>query len=119
MPKKTITIMADFGNGPYAWLKDSSDQSKYVGGNIADAISGFSGYAEVSRELEIKFAEWVTDFENHSDERNFDWKAFNERGIALSNRLKGEVKDAFDIVYVVQSEDLMEETWARLKITGG
>ena len=57
----TITIMPDFGNGPYAWEKDDSDDTTYVGGNIADAVSGFefSGY-KVSAALEAKFAAWVT-----------------------------------------------------------
>jgi hypothetical protein len=36
-PNKTITIMADFGLGPYAWLKDASDESDYVGVNIANS----------------------------------------------------------------------------------
>lgn len=100
--------MADFGNGPYAWLKDSTDQTSNVGGNIADAVSGFSGTPEVSKELESEFAAWVTDFECHYDAKDFDWKAFNERGIALSHRLKRVVKDAFDIVYVAPYEDPIE-----------
>ena len=37
---KTITIKADFGFGPYAWLKDASDESDYVGVNIANSRIG-------------------------------------------------------------------------------
>jgi len=43
MPERTISIMADFWNGPYAWLKDASDESSFVGVNIADAVAGFCG----------------------------------------------------------------------------
>ncbi len=39
-PEKTITIMADFGFGPYAWLKDASDESEHVGENIANFKTG-------------------------------------------------------------------------------
>ena len=34
--EKTITIMADFGWGPYAWLKSAKDTTDYVGLNIAN-----------------------------------------------------------------------------------
>ena len=43
-PNKTITIMADFGLGPYAWLKDASDESDYVGVNIANSRTGMDEF---------------------------------------------------------------------------
>jgi len=43
-PNKTITIMADIGLGPYAWLKDASDESDYVGVNIANSRTGMDEF---------------------------------------------------------------------------
>ena len=40
IPKKTITVMPDFGMSPWAWEKDATDVTAYVGGNIADAVGG-------------------------------------------------------------------------------
>ena len=117
MADKTITVMADFGMGPYAWLKDSSDKTSFVGGNIADAVSGFSGFLPLSARLEHDFSEWVTEFESHYDEHSFDWRNFNSRGVALSKRLKCEVKDAYDVVYVAPSEDPIDGRRLRVEIT--
>lgn len=50
---QTITIMADLGNGPYAWIKDEMSESRYIGRNIADAASGFLGVPFVSEALEL------------------------------------------------------------------
>jgi hypothetical protein len=34
-PDKTITIMADFGNDPHAWIKDASDEDgRMARGNV-------------------------------------------------------------------------------------
>ena len=64
---KMITIMPDFGMGPYAWRKDASDQSTAVGPNIADALSGFEHTEyRVSKALEADFAAWVTWFEREA-----------------------------------------------------
>jgi hypothetical protein len=103
--QQAITIMADFGNGPYAWNKDSSDKTTNVGGNIADAVGGFYGFIEISKELENDLASWVLEFERDYEKEPFDWRAFNERGIELSRRLKREVKDAFDVAYSFPWED--------------
>jgi hypothetical protein len=103
---KMITIMPDFGNGPYAWIKDASDDTTYVGGNIADAVDGFkhSGY-KVSAAIEADFAAWMMLFGNYSDSPAFDWPAFHRQGIALTKRLKAELGDRVRIVYDTQVED--------------
>lgn len=104
--KKIITIMPDFGNGPYAWLKDDGDTTAYVGGNIADAVSGFefSGY-RVSNALEAEFRAWMILFGNHSDSSAFDWPSFHRQGMALGKRLKDELGDQVRVVYDKAAED--------------
>lgn len=61
-PDKTITIMADFGFGPYAWLKDASDESDYVGTNIANSRTGMSEFS-ISNRLHNDFADWICRFD--------------------------------------------------------
>ena len=104
MSAKTITIMPDFGMGPWAWEKDATDKTAYVGGNIADAVSGMPDYP-ISEELNQDFATWVTFFENCYDKPVMDWPAFHRRGIELSRRLKAELGDRVKVVYAKPCED--------------
>ena len=115
-PEKTITIMADFGNGPYAWLKEASDESSLVGVNIADAVSGFGGEPPVSGALERDFAAWVISFERHYDEPTFDWQSFHSRGLALSQRLYDELGGSFRVFYDKPCEDPSHPADARTEI---
>ncbi|MDD5724493.1 MAG: hypothetical protein PHY29_12280 [Syntrophales bacterium] len=64
--KTTICIMADFGNGPYAWVREAVSSKPLVGSNIADVICGFPDEFDVSEELEKQFADWAIKFENNS-----------------------------------------------------
>ena len=114
-PDKTITIMADFGFGPYAWLKDAVDESDYVGMNIANLNTGMTVF-EISKQLEADFAEWIDHFERDAlDNPDFPWSSFHEEGAILSRRLKEEVGDAANVVYVKPFEDpnhqTDEKTW--------
>lgn len=93
--RETVKIMADFGMGPYAWNC----------GNIADAVCGFPPEYGVSKELETDFAEWVTKFERDCDKPDFEWDAFNRRGIELARKLKKEIGNRFDIEYRIPIED--------------
>jgi hypothetical protein len=114
-PDKTITIMADFGFGPYAWLKDASDESDYVGINIANSHTGMTEF-DVSDRLHKDFADWIARFERGAlDNPSFPWALFHEEGLALSRRLKEEIGEAANVVYVKPSEDpgheQNEKTW--------
>lgn len=118
-PDKTITIMADFGFGPYAWLKDSTDESDLVGINIANLKTGMTVF-EISKNLQRDFANWIQRFEQDAlDNPNFPWASFHEEGLLLSHRLKEELGDAANVVYVKLSEDpnheTEEKTWIALK----
>jgi hypothetical protein len=84
-PMQTITIMADIGNGPYAWIKDSLDETRYVGRNIADAYSGFDGKPLVSEALEMDFRHWIIYFENNYNDSDFDWAEFNRQGEEIAS----------------------------------
>ncbi|EKD93692.1 MAG: hypothetical protein ACD_28C00081G0002 [uncultured bacterium] len=114
-PAKTITIMADFGFGPYAWLKDASDQTDYVGLNIANRKTGMTEF-HISKQLEADFGKWIDNFERHAlDSSDFDWKAFHRDGLCIAKRLKQEVGNLANVLYVKPVEDpnhgVKEKTW--------
>jgi hypothetical protein len=114
-PDKTITIMADFGFGPYAWLKDASDESDYVGMNIANSHSGMTEF-DISDQLQKDFADWIGRFGRGAlDNPRFPWASFHAEGLALSRRLKEEIGEAANVVYVRPCEDpdheQNEKTW--------
>jgi hypothetical protein len=102
--RATICIMADFGNGPYAWLRNP-DSAFHVGPNIADVISGFPSEYQISKELEKEFAEWVIIFENNYDKDDFNWPSWEDKGISLTRKLKHEVGNAFIVEYHYPYED--------------
>lgn len=108
MSAKTITIMPDFGMGPYAWLKDASDTTEYVGENVANAIYGFDEF-EVSEELQREFAAWIRRFERYCCDADFDWDTFHRDGLALSRWLKQEIGDLANVLYVKPVEDPKHE----------
>ena len=114
-PDKTITIMPDFGFGPYAWLKDAADESDYVGINMANRETGMTAF-HISDRLQSDFADWIERFETSAlDNPNFPWASFHEEGMALSHRLKEEIGEAANVVYVKPFEDpdheRNEKTW--------
>ncbi|MBF0548260.1 MAG: hypothetical protein HQM08_27735 [Candidatus Riflebacteria bacterium] len=114
-PGKTITIMADFGFGPYAWLKDASDQTDYVGLNIANRKTGMTEF-HISKVLEADFGKWIDLFERNAlDNRDFDWVTFHRDGLCLAKRLKREVGNLANVLYVKPAEDpnhgVKEKTW--------
>ena len=114
-PDKTITIMADFGFGPYAWLKGASDESDYVGINIANNHTGMTEF-DISDRLQKDFADWIGRFERGAlDNPAFTWASFHREGLALSRRLKEEIGEAANVVYVKPFEDpdheQNEKTW--------
>ena len=114
---KMITIMPDFGMSPYAWIKDDSDKTTWVGTYLADAVSGFEFSAyNVSKALEAEFAAWATVFENHSDEEAFNWTEFHARGIALARRLKRELGDQVRVVYDTPVEDPSYRTYRGIDV---
>ncbi len=105
MARKIITVLADFGNGPYAWIKDSRDKTSRVGACIADAVTGFPKSFKVSKALEKDFSDWIVYFENHHEDKKFNWAKFNSRGVELSRRLKAEVGGRYDVRYTKPYED--------------
>ncbi len=105
MAKARITIMLDFGNCPYAWLNENPDLRRGVGPNVADSVTGFCGMVPVSAALEAAFSEWAWPFESEYNNPDFDWEDFHRAGIELARRLKDEVGDAYDVVYLKASED--------------
>ena len=108
-PEKIITIMADFGFGPYAWLKNASDETDYVGINIANRETGMTEF-DISEQLERDFAQWIDRFEQGALKDDFPWESFHQEGIQLSKRLKDEVGEIANVVCVKPTEDPDHET---------
>ena len=103
---KILTIMPDFGMGPYAWLKHEDDGTTLVGGNIADCLSGFEGSEfAVSAALEESFVAWMHRFGSGYNDPAFDWPAFHHDGIELARRLKREIGDQARVIYSGACED--------------
>jgi hypothetical protein len=123
-PAQTITIMADIGNGPYAWIKVASDESRYVGSMIADAYSGFGGDPLVSDALEMEFRHWIIYFENYCYDCNadpyisstFDWMEFNRQGKEMARCLYLELNGKYKIIYQKPSEDPGSEEYRKVEI---
>jgi len=103
--KSTICIMADFGMGPYAWLRKPELSPPMVGPNIADAVSGFPDEYGISKGFQSSFAVWVTEFEKNYETISFDWEKWNHAGIELAIKLKQEIRDQFLVEYHYPCED--------------
>lgn len=112
MHKPIISIMPDFGMGPYAWIiRDGNVNALYVGGNYADSSLGFPhgehdefGF-NVPKELEEDFSDWAVTFELYADFRRFNWNHFHARGMVLTKRLKRHIGDKAIVRYVKPNED--------------
>ena len=108
----TITVMPDYGMGPYAWQKPGSDESQYVGICIATATEGFEADdgTKIGAELEAEFNEWTAQFEQFAERPNFDWESFHRNGLNLSRKLKVALGPNYRIVYHKPCEDPDRET---------
>lgn len=105
----TLTVMPDYGNGPFLWIQRHADQSG-IGGNCCDATAR-CGQHPMSEDLWCAFVDWTAEFERTSpmlDDpcwRDWDWMAFHRRGLRLAERLKREIGDSHRVVYLKPSED--------------
>ena len=108
MNKPILTVMPDYGGGPYLWLiENSTPDCSLVGGNI-----GSDGYwasepslSHVTQELREDFEDWVTQFGLYAELPHFKWEWFHQRGLILAQRLKNQVGDKFIVRYVKPCED--------------
>lgn len=107
--KLAYTIFADIGMAPWAWVKEATDISTYVGGNCADS-SGWYGYHAIPFDLEHAFTKWAIYFDRQpwysgAQNINFDWEAFNSEGIYLAMQLKRNLGNDVIIYYAFASEE--------------
>lgn len=104
-----LTVMVDYGFAPFLWLADRRD-SAGIGGNLCDA-SFWDASFPMSAALWRQFADWATEFDMTSfysddfDDSGWDWLAFHARGLELARQLKGEVGDAYRVIYDKPFED--------------
>jgi len=102
--RATLSIMADFGMSPYAWLREPN-RTRGIGYNIADSVSGLPNTYGVSKALQSELGKWAVTFEDNCDEPAFDWEGWNAQGLALTKRLKAEVGKSYHVQYHVPIED--------------
>ncbi len=115
-----ITVMPDYGMGPYAWEKPSTDKTPYVGlciGTAVDKLETKDG-TTITDALHADFVEWTGDFEQFAEKVDFDWNAFHARGIQLSQLLKTELGQRFRVVYHKPFEDPEHEVNVYIDIAG-
>ena len=106
-PKYLVTVMPDYGFGPYAWQKPASDSSALVGDCIGTAVDGFetNDGTTVSASLQADFADWTAQFEQFAEKPGFDWPAFHREGLNLGKRLKHELGPSYRVSYHKPCED--------------
>lgn len=106
-PKFLITVMPDYGFGPYAWEKLSSDISSLVGDCIGTAVDDFEteNGTTISASLQADFSDWTAQFEQFAEKPGFDWPAFHRVGFKLSKRLKQELGPSYRVSYHKPCED--------------
>lgn len=104
-----LTVMPDFGSGPFLWIKRDVEE-RGIGGNCCS--DDFAcGQHPMSEALLADFSGWISEFESarrHVDDIKFlvlDWEAFHDRGVALARRLKMEVGDSAQVIYLKPMED--------------
>ncbi|MEI7432508.1 MAG: hypothetical protein WCL27_18840, partial [Betaproteobacteria bacterium] len=115
----TYTIMPDYGNAAYAWVRKPGEIRCGVGGNMADA-SGWSGAHPISMQLEADFTSWAVEFESKvrqdPSDRLFDWRNFHDRGLALARRVKAELGPDIKVIYEKPCEDPSDAVEMRTEI---
>lgn len=98
---QTLVVMVDYGNAPFLWRG---------GSNLCDATFWDASFP-MSEALWRQFADWATEFDRTSfysddfDDSGWDWLAFHARGLDLARQLKGEVGDAYRVIYDKPFED--------------
>ena len=110
-PQHIVTIMPDYGFGPYAWQKPATDESTLVGQCIGTAVDGFETEdgTKITAALEAAFAAWTEHFERFAEKEEFDWPGFHSQGIELGRRLKRELGSNYRVSYHKPFEDPAHE----------
>ena len=119
-PNYLITVMPDYGMGPYAWQKSATDTSTLIGICIATAVDGFETDegTKISSDLQAGFADWTAQFEQFAGKPDFDWQAFHREGLSLSRRLKQELGSNYRVSYHKPCEDPASEINEFTEIAG-
>jgi hypothetical protein len=105
-----LTVMPDFGSGPFLWINREGDYYRGVGGNCCDSVSRCDNHP-MSDALFDAFSKWIAEFETApwvgwaSGGLDLNWPDFHTRGLALAKRLKIEVGAAFRVIYEKPAED--------------
>ena len=114
-PDLAITIMADIGMAPYAWIKPATDTSRYVGLNCGGYMHKPEEFV-ITDELHDRFVAWASNFEAECDSDSFNWDMFNKTGIDLAGQLKNQVGTDFTVFYARATGDPDSETEANFEV---
>jgi hypothetical protein len=96
--KPILSIMADYGSGPYLWiLRNGSSETSEVGPNIAsyEFWPDDEFLSSVTKELREDFDDWVLQLELYAELRKFQW----------ARRLKNQIGGKAIVRYVKPCED--------------
>lgn len=106
-----LTIMPDFGIGPFLWINRSGDDTQGIGSNCCSFQSACENHP-MSEALLGDFSAWVREFERADrmpgeawDKLALDWTRFHARGMELAMRLKTEVGTGCRVIYQKPVED--------------
>ena len=114
-----LTVMPDYGNAPFLWRVDRSNEGG-VGGCLCDGTYWDKSFP-ISEGLWRMFADWAIAFDKTESTRTsyascWDWTRFHTRGLQLARLLKEEVGDSYRVVYEKPFEDPDHNTDERTEI---
>jgi len=99
-----ITVMAEHCMATYAWLNSTGNIEEGLGSPIGSEPCPLTfGDYSISVELHDALVKWADFYEQNSDKKSFNWKAFDSKGVKLAKRLKKEVNNRIDVWYESQS----------------
>lgn len=95
-----ITVMAEHCMATYAWLNSTGKIEEGLGSPIGSEPCPLTfGDYSISVALDDALVKWADFYEQNSDKKSFNWKAFDSEGVKLANLLKKEVKNRIDVWY--------------------
>ena len=101
--------MAGNGVGEFLWYKEDDSPIPLCGANVYSLMEKSDPDPIMSIALFAEFCEWAEEYLRSvpgiDEAVDFDWVAFNEKGMALAKRLKSEWQDEIVVRYVRPAED--------------
>jgi hypothetical protein len=106
---KICTVHAQCGVGEFLWIRDSSDKC-LIGSNMFSLMERASDQELMSEDLFNAFRDWAKSYMDGQPDRwgepwQLDWPRFNAHGLALTRKLRQEVRVEWGLQYVTSDMD--------------